>query len=282
MRQRRLGRTDAIRWSEPLAGLLLVSLLAAPAAAPARDEGADGKFDKRTSSHFVLYQDVDIDESGGLRGSRRFEQQVLDELEGAYDQLDAYLALRPRRKVDVLVYDSGIFDAQFARRFRFQAAGFYNHVIRIRGGTVLDGNLAVVLHHELVHAAYDAEAPSLVLPAWYNEGVAEWFADRAALGKRHLTRGELGALQRARAQGVLFSFAELSTPSFVHMGQGGASLAYLQSYAFIEFLARRYGEDSVRELSAELVRTRDLHRTLQRVFRSDLSGLERAFVADLG
>ena len=44
----------------------------------ALDRGADGKFSKRDSSHFVLFQDVDIDESAGLRGSRRFEQDVLE------------------------------------------------------------------------------------------------------------------------------------------------------------------------------------------------------------
>lgn len=257
-------------------------MLLASGAALARDEGADGNFDKRTSSHFALYQDVDIDEAGGLRGSRRFEQQLLDELERAYDHLDAYLALRPPRKLDVLVYDPGIFDAQFAHRFRFQAAGFYNGVIRVRGGTVLDAAMATVLHHELVHAAYDAEAPSLVLPAWFNEGMAEWFSDRAALGKRHLTRGQAAALRRARASGQLFSLAQLSSPSFVGMGPGAAQLAYLQSYAFIEFLARSYGEGSVRELSAEVMRTRDLHRALRRGFRADLGDLERRFLDDLG
>ena len=65
--------------------------------------GADGQFEKRESSHFVLYQDVDIDETGGLRGSRRFEQQVLESLEKGYDQLDRYLGLRPPRKLEVVV-----------------------------------------------------------------------------------------------------------------------------------------------------------------------------------
>ena len=32
----------------------------------ARDRGADGQFSQRRSTHFVLYQDVAIDQSGGL------------------------------------------------------------------------------------------------------------------------------------------------------------------------------------------------------------------------
>ena len=73
---------SANRWAEAMGTALVVVAAAAVAAggASAADRGADGRFEKRTSSHFVLYQDVDIDEVGGIRGSRRFEQQVLDEL----------------------------------------------------------------------------------------------------------------------------------------------------------------------------------------------------------
>src|SRR5262245_31308831 len=115
--------------------LLLAAALALPAHAYAR--GADGRFEVRESSHFVLHQDVAIDEAGGFHGSRRFEQQVLDELERGYDQLDQWLGLRPRRKIDVMVYDSAVFAAAFAGAFRFPAAGFYQGVIRVRGDAQL-------------------------------------------------------------------------------------------------------------------------------------------------
>ena len=90
-------RKSAVRWSERGAVAVLVLLLSA-ASAYARGEGADGRFEKRESSHFVLLQDVDIDEVSGLRGSRNFERQVLEDLEAAYDHLDRYLGLRPPRK----------------------------------------------------------------------------------------------------------------------------------------------------------------------------------------
>ena len=62
---------------------ILCLLLAAPVGA--KNRGADGHFEKRESSHFVLYQDVDIDRTSGFHGSRRFESRVLDTLEEAYD-----------------------------------------------------------------------------------------------------------------------------------------------------------------------------------------------------
>jgi len=260
---------------------VLLLVLAAAGVGSARGRGADGDFEKRESSHFVLFQDVDIDQSGGFHGSRRFEQQVLDGLEAAYQQLDRTLGLRPARKLDVVIYDAAIFDRQFAGLFRFAAAGFYSGIIRVRGGERFSEQLSRVLAHELVHAALAAATPSAVYPAWFNEGLAEWFEARIH-GKRHLSAGEIAELRSARANGQLIAFDALGMPSFSRLSAGAARLAYLQSYALMEFLARGHGERALREFCVELVRTGDIVRTLRRVFRSDLRGLEVAFIADLG
>lgn len=260
--------------------LLVLPLLCAAFPAPARDRGADGHFDTRTSSHFRLYQDVDIDQSGGFRGSRRFEQQLLDTLENAYESLDHLLGLRPERKLDVMVYDPGLFDRQFAGLFRFQAAGFYHGVIRVRGATELSLPLRRVLHHELVHAALDAAAPSMVYPAWINEGGAEWFEARA-LGKRGLNAREWAALRQLASRGGLASVAQLSLPSFVRLGPQQARAAYLQSYALIDHLVRHHGERALARFYGELIRSRDVDRALTRTYRLDVAKLERRFFDEL-
>jgi hypothetical protein len=250
-------------------------------AGDAAARGADGQFEKRTSSHFVLYQDVAIPDASGLRGSRRFEQLVLAELETAYDRLQSQLGLEPPRSIEVVIYDPAIFDRQFAGLFRFQAAGFYHGVIRVRGDSVLGIQLSRTLHHELVHAALDAAMPSTVLPAWLNEGLAEWFEARAA-GQRYLTPRELAVLNYYHRQGALFSLAQLSTPSFQRLGPDEAALAYLQSYGMLEFLSRVSGERMLRVLVQEIVRTRNLPRSFQRAFHADLPALEAGFQAELG
>ncbi|HJO22006.1 MAG: hypothetical protein QF890_04970 [Myxococcota bacterium] len=246
----------------------------------AAERGADGRFEKRTSSHFVLFQDVDIDEVGGLRGSRRFEQQVLNELEVAYEQLDHFLGLRPPRRIEVWVYDPVVFDESFSGRFRFAAAGFFNGAIHIRGTTQMTVGLGRVLHHELVHAAFQAVAPSLVLPAWLNEGVAEWFEART-LSKRKLSVDERSALIRASRSGNWLPLSTLSASSFAGLGPRDASLAYLQSYGMVEFLARRFGERTLRELSESVIRSRDVERALHRTVRMGVVGVEERFRADL-
>lgn len=263
----------------------VVALLLVPlgpgSPASGRDEGADGKFDERRSSHFVLYQDVDIDHRGGFGGSVRFERDVLAVLENAYDQLDALLGLRPRRAISVVIYDPTLFDQQFRGLFRFPAAGFYQGVIRIRGETQLTVYLQRVLHHELVHAAFDSVAPSVGLPGWFNEGVAEWFEARA-VGKRLLSGAELSALQRAARARALLPLRALSSPSFVHFGPNQAGLAYLQSYGMIEHLVRRHGERKLRDLTVETLRSRLLDRAFRRVYRFDLDELPEVFADDLG
>ena len=270
------------RFGIPLAQLLVAFLILTPGLARAiGNAGADGDFERRDSFHFTLFQDVDLDETGGLRGSRHFEQQILSELEGAYDLLDSLLSLRPQRKIEVYVWDAQIFDARFAGLFRFPAAGFYGGAIHIRGEEQVTRRLVRVLHHELVHAAFDAEAPRLALPAWMNEGIAEWFEARS-MGKRSLSRGERNALANAVKHGALFPLADLSTPSFQAFTPNAAGLAYLQSYAFIDFLIQKHGERDLVQFTSAVIRSRSLERGARRAYRQDLGDLDRAFRRSLG
>ena len=266
---------EAVRFVKSATALSLLGMCAA-VGATAAGGGADGRFEKRESSHFVLLQDVDIDESGGFHGSRRFEQQVLKTLEAAYATVDELIGLRPRRKITVTIWDPAIFDARFAHLFRFPAAGFYGGTVHVRGGTKVDSALARVLNHELVHAAFDAAAPSLRLPAWLNEGTAEWVEARA-IGKRWLSEPERRFLQQASARNLLFGLDQLSAGSFGGFQTDAARLAYLQSYAFIDYLARTYGDRRLRDLARELVRTGNLQRAVSKIFKRDLSRLEQAF-----
>lgn len=270
------GRSKRTR----LACLALALFLGLPNASGAEKRGADGKYEKRTSSHFVLYQDVGIDKTSGLRGSRRFEQEVLKVLEGAYDRLDALLGLRPRRPISVVVHDPGIYDQRFGGFFRFPSAGFYGGKVHVRGDVLVHAELVRTLHHELVHAAFHAELPSLILPAWFNEGLAEWFEARA-MGRRAMTPGQARHLSTVAAEGALFRLDELSAQSFGGLEPNAAQLAYLESYAFFEHLARGHGERKLRELCRKFLRIRDLDRAFRTTFRADLTRLEAGFRSEV-
>lgn len=260
--------------------LTLLLALCAGSVSARSDAGADGSFERRDSFHFTLYQDVDLDEYGGFNGSRRFEQEVLKQLEDAFDRLDRILGLRPDRKLEVHVWDPAIFDARFAGLFRFPAAGFYGGSIHIRGDTTVSADLVRVLHHELVHAAFDAAAPRLALPAWLNEGIAEWFEARAT-GKRDLSSAERRALIGAARDGRLFSLAELSTPSLAGLAPREAALAYLESYGFIQHLVDQFGEAKLVRFWSEFVRAKSLERASRRAFSRDFEDLESRFFESL-
>jgi hypothetical protein len=262
-----------------LSGLLLVALLGSGPAL-ARDRGVDGHFSHRRSSHFVLYQDVAIDQYSGPSGSRQFERDVLQVLEEAYDQLAQVLGVRPLRPVEVVVYDPGAFDAHFAGLFGFRAAGFYHGVVRVRGGTRVSTELLQTLQHEYVHAALDGAAPGVPLPAWLNEGLAEYFEARV-IGKRHLSRGELLVLSDAYRRSILPPLSAMRGLSFAPLSQEQASLAYLESYALIEHLVRRYGEPSLRRFVAQVLRTSNVDRALERTYRRSPAKLEADLHAEL-
>jgi hypothetical protein len=258
--------------------LACVLWLAAPAAA--RDRGADGVFDERTSSHFVLYQDVDLDRAGGWGGSVRFERQVLEVLEAGYDRLDATLGLRPRGRLTVVVHDPSLFDQQFATLFPYPAAGFYGGSIHVRGETVVTAPVQRTLLHELVHAAFAAEAPSLLLPAWLNEGFAEYF-EAVATGRARLTPGEWNALAGAARSGAIPPLAHYSAPTLGHLDARGAGLAYLYSRGLVDHVARRRGESDLGRLVPEIVRTGDLERAFRRTTGATPQEHDKAFRREL-
>jgi len=260
------------------AAFAVVLCVAAPTAA--RDRGADGVFDERTSSHFVLYQDVDLDRAGGWGGSVRFERQVLEVLEAGYDRLDASLGLRPRGRLTAVVHDPSLFDQQFAGLFPFPAAGFYGGTIHVRGETVVTAPVQRTLLHELVHAAFDAEAPSLVLPAWLNEGLAEYF-EATATGRTRLTAGEWNALARAARAGAIPPLARYSAPTFGQLDAHGAGVAYLYSRGLVDHVARRRGDRELRRLVREIVRTGDLERAFRRTTRATPEEHDEAFRREL-
>jgi hypothetical protein len=191
------------------------------------------------------------------------------------------LSIRPERKIEVYVWDSHIFDSRFSGLFRFPAAGFYGGAIHVRGDVQMTGRLVRVLHHELVHAAFDAAAPHLILPAWMNEGIAEWFEARA-MGQRSLSAHERDALMRAVKHGALFPLVDISTPSFGGLAPNAAGLAYLQSRAFIDYLVQTHGERDLVQFSSDVIRSKNLDRAARRAYRKDLSDLEAGFRRSLG
>jgi hypothetical protein len=259
-----------------LAAPLLVSLAAWPEA----PEAQEVRFRERRSTHFVLQQQVAVDERTGPRGSRGFERDVLAVLESAHDAIRETLGIAPREAVRVIVYDPVVFDRDLGGAFRFAAAAFYDGSIHVRGESVVSNALARTLHHEFVHAALASAAPMHVYPAWLNEGLAEYF-ERRSTGRRHLTPGEHATLASAVHDGTWIPLADLGGTSFAGLDAATAPLAYLESYATIEHLARTSGESSLRPLVSNVRRLAGIDTALARAFRLDLPQIEQRLLDEL-
>jgi hypothetical protein len=242
--------------------------------------GATGGFGARSSSHFELQQNLGFERYSGPSGSLAFERAVLAVLEDAHARVRDELHVEPRYKVHVSVYAPDAFDALFARRFGFRAAGFWDGSMNVRGGQSLDERLVSTLHHEYVHAALESVAPRESWPAWLNEGMAEFY-ERRALGVTHLTGAEDQRLRVAVATGSWIPLADLSGPTLASLSQSDAELAYLESYAAIELAFRARGVDRMRALVREMGRTRAPERALESALRVSLAQLESELVAEL-
>jgi len=270
--------TDCSRTAR-VAVLLVVLLLGS---VPAFGQGADGRFSERRSSHFVLRQDVALDQYHGTGGALEFERTVLDVLEAGHDALEAEYGLRAPSLLEVTVWDPALFDQRFAGLFRFPAAGFYGGTIHVRGAVLVTNRLRRTLHHELVHASLDAAAPSLVLPSWLNEGLSEWFESRAAGSRGRLSPQAWAALEYAAQTGALPSLAHLGAPSLGHLDPARARLAYFYSHGVVDHVARKRGGDVLRRLVRELVRTGDVQRAFRKAAKGTPEDFEAAFRRELG
>ena len=74
----------------------------------------------------------------------------------------------------------------------------------------------------------------------------------------------------------------LASPTFAGFPQRAAQVAYLQSYALIDYLARQRGERSLADFLDALIQSRNLDRALRRVYRLDAATLEARFCEELG
>ncbi len=180
----------------------------------------------------------------------------------------------------MVVYDPAVFDGTYSDQFRFSAVGFYDGVIHVRGDIRVDRRLVRTLHHEYFHAALDAVSAQGRVPAWLNEGLAEWF-ENLAIGKRHLSSAEHAYLSRANRLGQWAPLSVLSKPTFAGLDDESATLAYLQAYAMVEHLVRHHGEDRLRSFMRQLVRGARLEWLLKREFRVSLAELEANLRAEL-
>lgn len=142
------------------------------------------------------------------------------------------------------------------------AGGVFDGVVRVPLGDFdrQRSQLERVLRHEVVHAFLRSMGGKQV-PAWLNEGLAQWHEESSPLARS-------ANLERARSKlrgQELFALADLQGTLATWSEEEAIARGYAQSLAFVDFIAQWYGEpvllDMVRGCldkkdSAEVFRSR--------------------------
>lgn len=174
-------------------------------------------------------------------------QPLVEELERAYLDFGEWFGRFPVEegapKIEVVLYRGEEF--REVTGLGHWAGGAFDGVVRIPVEDLAAERRALVetARHELVHA-YVAALGATSIPAWLNEGLAQWMAPPFA-GGRAL------AVQHARSRLVgaeLFPLADLRTTIAAWTDDAKIHRAYAQSLAFTAWIVEWYGESVLREM----------------------------------
>lgn len=150
----------------------------------------------------------------------------------AYGEVSQALGIDYGKPLAVHVHSPAGYRSAFGiERAQRSGAHYGRGQIHFNGGATIDQYFKATLRHELVHALYDRDGQAARLPAWLNEGVAEWIGLRY-LGESALPTHQMQDLQRLARQGQLLPLQERG-----FLG----SLGYVKANGAVVFLVERHG-----------------------------------------
>lgn len=165
-------------------------------------------------------------------------------LEDTYQEFGEQFRRRPveagEGRIEVVLYDAEGFDK--VTGLGDWAGGVFDGKIRVPVEDLRSelrlARVESVLRHETAHA-FTRSIGGAAVPAWLNEGVAQWLEEpgrrsgAVSIARSRLAASELFPL--SRLQGSLVSWKD----------RGEVARAYDQALAFVDHLAEQYGEELV-------------------------------------
>jgi tetratricopeptide (TPR) repeat protein len=143
----------------------------------------------------------------------------------------------PEHPIEVVLYDEAKIST-YVPGGPGWAEGVFDGRIRVpvKQSAIANPNnsLKTILRHELVHALLASTLKSRRIPSWFEEGAAQWLSDPSKFS--------FGA-----SPGGLLSISNLESP-FISLNATSAAQAYQQSLYIIRLMAKRNGQDTIREI----------------------------------
>jgi hypothetical protein len=196
-----------------------------------REREISGFYRELRSEHFLLRYE-------GEQGEK-LSNEVLNSLEGSFQNLVLDLDYSPREVIVALLYPNQAFNDMTRSPTWVGALNDGKIRIPVSGLTQVNADLARVLKHELTHS-FVRQITMGHCPTWFNEGLAqlEEGATTATMGSQ---------LGRAVSSGRLPSFQSLEGP-FLNMPQDQVALVYAKSLAALEYLRTTFDMGEIRNL----------------------------------
>ncbi len=222
-----------------------------------RERDVSGSYAELRSEHFLLRYDGQQNE--------KLSGEILNSLEGSYQDLVLDLDYAPTEAVVVILYPNQAF--RDITRTPGWVGALNDGKIRIpvSGLTQTTPDLARVLKHELTHSFVRLITLGHC-PVWFNEGLAqlEEGSSSAGLGSQ---------LAQALAAGKIPPYASLEG-TFVNLPSDQAVLAYAKSLAALEYLRDVFGMGEVRRILRQMP-TADFSTVLQNELRMNYPAFEQ-------
>jgi tetratricopeptide (TPR) repeat protein len=235
-----------------------------------REKEAEEGFSIVQNDRFIIKYDPGQD--------RLFVDQIMKILESAYTKLSQDLSYRPKEKIIVKLYPD-------IKRFHFAASTppwFEGGVALTKENKIYLATpkrevniekLPNVIVHELSHV-FTSLMTYNNLPAWMNEGIAQYEASQWDSDKETILRS-------AVMEGKLFSLQELELPFTVFKVPQRIILAYAQSYQAVKLTMDHYGRDRFIQILHEFSQGKNFDEAANKVLNISMQTFEKQLLENL-
>jgi tetratricopeptide (TPR) repeat protein len=200
-----------------------------------RELAVSGSYSELRSEHFLLrYEGQQVERLSG---------EILNSLEGSYQNLVLDLDYSPSEVIVVILYPSQAF--RDITRSPSWVGALNDGKIRVpvSGLTQMTADLARVLKHELTHS-FVRQITLGHCPTWFNEGLAQ-------LEEGSTTAGLGSQLAKGMAAGSIPAFATLEG-SFMGLAPDQAGFVYAKCLASLEYLRDTFGMGEIRRMLRQM------------------------------
>lgn len=149
----------------------------------------------------------------------------------------------------------------------------FGKVITLISPDTLAANWQEILWHELVHV-WTLQMTDNRMPRWLSEGISTW---EESQGQPEWGRRQGLDLVRAYEQGQLLPVGDLDAGFLGANSNADLSFAYFESYMVVDYIAERYGFDTLKELILAYQDEHDEDRIFETVFDQDLEEFDTGF-----